>query len=292
MMKNNSPCPVCGSSVFIPIKARADLALCQCRSCGLRRAGIPAGGVAGLYNTRGYYAAWGIVKGNEAHVAAMKKTTFGERLRGLEKFRRKGKILDVGCATGFFLEAARARGWEPSGIEINKFAARRAQDKFGEAVWCGPFENAPVEKESFDAVVMCDLLEHLPDPAAALRKTLEVLKPGGVLSITCPNVSSLSARITGDAWYHYKKEHLYYFSPATLRRLLKSAGFEVAAIRSAPKALTVEYIALQFSVFRSFPLSQISAFISRILPVWLRRKPFMLLAGEMTVLARKPGGPA
>lgn len=243
-----------------------------------------------MYNTREYYAAWGILDGNEAHVAAMKAATFGRVLRGLERYLRPGTILDVGCATGFFLEAARARGWVPSGIEINEFAARRAREKFGDAVWCGPFEEAPLAPGSFDAVVMCDLLEHLPDPAAALRRTREALKPGGMLSVTCPDSSSLSARLAGNSWYHYKKEHLYYFSPRTLRALLESAGFEVAGIAPAPKALTAEYIALQFAVFRSFPLTQISAAVSRLLPGWLRRRPFMFLTGEMTALARGPGG--
>jgi SAM-dependent methyltransferase len=91
--------------------------------------------------------------------------------------------------------------------------------------------DAPFERASFDLIVMWDVLEHLPDPLAGLRKARELLAPEGRLVLETQNVEALAARALGRRWTHFKHdEHLVHFSPATLKRALEISGFELLSL--------------------------------------------------------------
>src|SRR5262249_44992987 len=92
-----------------------------------------------------------------------------DHLRVLEREAQPGRLLEVGCAGGYFLQAARDRGWQPVGIEISEVAADYARQTLGLDVRTGTLETVSLEPESFDAVFLGDVLEHVPDPVGTLR---------------------------------------------------------------------------------------------------------------------------
>jgi SAM-dependent methyltransferase len=101
--------------------------------------------------------------------------------------------------------------------------------------------DADLPHGEFDAVVLGDVIEHLPDPGAALDRIGELLAPGGVLWLALPDAGSRLARAMGRRWWSVIPTHVQYFTRDSLSRLLERHGYEVLAVRTAPKAFTVRY---------------------------------------------------
>lgn len=151
------------------------------------------------------------------------------RLEALARYILPGRLLEVGCAAGFFLEVAREKGWEACGVEISAYASRFAREKLGLEVFTGALEEAALPGESFDAVVMHHVLEHLPDSFATLEEVHRILRPGGIVAVEVPNFGSIDARIDKSIFCQVLDlpRHLYFFTPQTLQMTLEKTGFEV-----------------------------------------------------------------
>jgi SAM-dependent methyltransferase len=142
-----------------------------------------------------------------------------------------GAVLDVGCANAGFLDRARAAGLSAYGLEPSHAAHRRAIDRIGaHRILRQDLGTARAVRpdgwpDTFELVTLWDVLEHLPDPVAALRQAREWLAPGGRIVIETQDVASVAARLLGRRWHHYKHvEHLVHFDRATLERALTDAG--------------------------------------------------------------------
>lgn len=235
-----------------------------------------------------YYEPWGLAADGEEAPRQMKLRTFAARLKKISRFLPAGKVLDIGCATGYFLEAARAAGWDTYGVEVSEYASRLARQKLGDRIFTGTLEEARFADAAFDLITMSDLLEHIRDLDSFMAEVVRVLKPSGLLMIVTPNVASLSCRIMGARWSHYKKEHLYYFSPATIRALLKKSGVNPLLAEASPKYLNLAYIMNQFATYRHPVLTPLLSGIAGVCPRAIRRTNVPLLCGEMLVVAKKP----
>jgi 2-polyprenyl-3-methyl-5-hydroxy-6-metoxy-1,4-benzoquinol methylase len=154
---------------------------------------------------------------------------FNYRLEEIEKRTRgKGRILDVGCSFGFFMDAAKKRGWKTDGVEISEFAANYARDKLGINVVNKPLNEANFDAGFFDVVTLWNVIEHLPDPIELMREIYRILKPAGMIVLTTGNAESLLARITRERWrVLIPPIHLSYFAPATIKYLLNSCDLEL-----------------------------------------------------------------
>jgi SAM-dependent methyltransferase len=239
-----------------------------------------------LYSER-YYEAWGYQDDAES-LRTMKLATFGSRLRLIRQYKKGGAILDVGCATGFFLEAACSAGFEPFGVELSEYSAKIAGDKFGEqAIFNGVLEKSPFGRKSFDVVTMFDLLEHVRDPMSVLKKTSELLKDDGIVAIMTPDTDSLTHRLMGKKWTHYKIEHLFYFNRKSIRELAGRCGFSVVHREPARKALNLAYLYYQFQVYRHWFLTPLTRLLYTLLPGKLLRANFTISIGEMIVCLQK-----
>lgn len=140
------------------------------------------------------------------------------------------RSMDLGCALGFFMEAAEERGAQAWGVEISGFAAGKARQRFGERVKQGPWQDTPEDWKDFDLVSAFHVMEHLDNPGAALDRAFSMLKAGGLLAIEVPDFSSRKAQQGRDAWqYFLPGEHLQYFTRPGLRQLLGQHGFVVLA---------------------------------------------------------------
>lgn len=148
--------------------------------------------------------------------------------------RERGRLLDVGCGSGAFLQTMRELGWQVSGVEPDAAAARIAREHYGLDVACGTLEEAALPARRFHAITLSHVVEHLPDPIAALRECGRVLQPSGRLIITTPNVESLGRRVFGTSWRGLEvPRHLQLFSVGTLAECARRAGLRVHAVRTS-----------------------------------------------------------
>ena len=104
-----------------------------------------------------------------------------------------------------------------------------------------PLTEIELPAASFDAIVMADVIEHLPDPRATLEGLRPLLRPGGVLALVLPDAGSRVARVMGRRWWSVIPTHVHYFTRASMRTLLGRAGLETVAVDTAPKAFSVGY---------------------------------------------------
>lgn len=140
-------------------------------------------------------------------------------------------MLEIGCATGIFLDVARRKGWQVAGVEISDFAGQYAREKLGLEVFIGQLEDSYFPPESFDVICMFHLLEHIPSPKKFCQIVHRLLKPDGLVVIEIPDFSSSSSRRFKEKWGALQPEtHLYHFSKKTLGNLLNQTGHEIIGI--------------------------------------------------------------
>ena len=215
-------CPACGASDPRPARSVFVDPLLACAACGHRWVEGPAG----REPSSEFY--------DDLHEKglinplpdAVRRDFLDERLRLIEEWRRPGLLLDVGCGDGAFLARAEARGWSVVGLESSAEAAARARAAVRGQVVCAPLEQAALAAD-FDAVTFWDSLEHLVDPAAALRRVTTRTRAGGVIAITMPNAAGTEARVWGRRWPYLdlaRYGHLHHFTPRSLRRLVERAA--------------------------------------------------------------------
>ncbi len=197
---------------------------------------------------------------------------------------RPGRVLDVGCAAGYFLRVMQQEGWEVTGLEPSDAIRPQAEELIGkENVRAGLLGEVELERSSFDLVTMWDVLEHIPDPVAAAREVRSLLAPAGRFLIETQDVASLAARVLGRRWQHYKHaEHLYHFDRRTIAEVLRRAGFRVLENRPW---LGGKYVSMGFIVERAGRLSPLAAALLSPLKLLAGRALYVNLLDEMLVVA-------
>lgn len=144
---------------------------------------------------------------------------------------QRGRLLDVGCATGTFLAQMRHFGWQVEGVELSPTAAAYARERLGLTVFGGDLLAAQLPDGQFNAVTMWDVLEHMHDPLATLREIRRLLTPKGLVACSMPDPNSRGARTFGREWIGYDTpRHLYLFGGQSLVMLLETAGFELVEL--------------------------------------------------------------
>ncbi len=173
-----------------------------------------------------------------------RQLTFRQHLDHLESrlsLNGPGRLLDVGCHVGIFLEEAQARGWNAWGVEPSEWAVSQAH-QHGLQVVQGTLADAGFPEEHFDLVTLWDVIEHLPDPMGDLRRVAHVVRPGGWICVHTMDIDSPFARLTGERWPWLMEMHLYYFSRDTLGAMLRRAGFRVVEVRAQGRILRLGYV--------------------------------------------------
>jgi SAM-dependent methyltransferase len=151
------------------------------------------------------------------------------------------KLLDVGAYCGYFLDVARAGGYEAEGIELSSWAAERAA-ALGFPVHTESLAARVASGATYDVVTMWDVIEHLADPRAELMSAQRLLPPGGRLYLSTIDANSAAARLLGRHWPWLMDMHLYYFTRQTITTLLRQAGFDVRRIGLYTHVVSVEYL--------------------------------------------------
>jgi SAM-dependent methyltransferase len=155
---------------------------------------------------------------------------------------RKGRLLDVGAATGILVRLAKEKGWEAEGIEPSAWAVRFARDNYGLNLIEESFEAAGLEFETYSVVTMVDFIEHTARPLENLEKASRILAPDGILCLVTPDIASFTARLMGRRWWHFRPGHLSYFTSNSLEFLLGRAGFEILKKRKYSWTFSAYYL--------------------------------------------------
>jgi SAM-dependent methyltransferase len=221
-------CLLCGSYDVTPHKTYNGFRIVRCRRDGLIFASPRPRDVRPFYDER-YYRGEMICGYHDYDAHA--QDSMGEwdaRLVVLERnLPQMGKLLDVGCATGVFLDRARARGWEVEGIEVASWAVKIAAERYALRVLEGTLPDRRFPSERYDVATLFDCIEHLSRPNEVLADVWRVLRPGGFVLLSTGAVPHGDPDLRS-TWY-YPPWHLYYFSQATICALLGAAGFDVVS---------------------------------------------------------------
>ena len=247
-------CPLCGGGARAWRRKRGfDIRLCNSCYNGFVAPELIPSDLERLYTTS--YFEGGQTTGYPSYLKdrAIIAANFRDRLTWISALGPKGRrLLDVGAAYGIFMQAARESGWDAEGVEIAPDCAEQAARISGERVTAGDFVSAPLSGP-FDVIVMLDVLEHLRDPLACVKRAHELLAPGGLLVIETCNHASPWARLLGARWYFFDPpQHLYYFSKAGLTWLLARAGFAPAP-RFASMGRRVSMTNVAFKLAKELP---------------------------------------
>jgi SAM-dependent methyltransferase len=287
-----SSCIICGGAKVHYNFSLADQRVEECAGCRLMRLSPqPTDAQLGEIYGANYFILSGDEAG-QAHVSALKSGTAAGYLDVLEAYvgrKLSGSLLEIGCGHGDFLTQAAARGLAVTGIEYSAHSVEVAARRLGKQgrVLTGDIAVLDGTDQRFDIIVFADVLEHVRDPRAFLRRVHALLAEGGVAMAVVPSLDSLSARLMGSSWVEFKLEHLWYFTTANLMRLFHGEAFGTLRRFPARKTLSFDYIAGHFEHFPVWPITGLLRAGERLLPAAWRRFPIRVTASGIMLLARK-----
>lgn len=223
-------CNLCGADDSAITARKFNLTVVRCRRCSLvyTNPRPPLDFIWGRYSReyfeQEYLPSWG-VRSDQVNSDELYRQHL-PTLEGLRPYRRTNWLLDVGAGAGLFLHAAQRDGWQVQGVEIASGGVEFARSRFGLDVIQGRMTEAGLPDQRYDVVTLQETIEHLLDPLADLCEIYRVLRPGGILCITTPNLDSLTFKLIGREWSVLSPgEHLFYFTRRTLHAVLERAGF-------------------------------------------------------------------
>jgi SAM-dependent methyltransferase len=239
-------CPACGKNARrAHIFSKNDCEVHRCAECGLGQA------VAGAFDASTYY--------DSRYFSGGRADGYGD-YQGSEKILRRefrrlsdfihervpgGKLLEIGCAYGFFLKEARKK-FDVTGMEISTHAADECRAAGLNVINAAIDEETIASLGKFDAIVMLDVIEHLPDPEASIRLCASHLNPGGLLVITTGDFASPVARVSGKKWrLMTPPQHLWFFTPRSLQKIAGKHGLRAESISHPWKLVPLSLMAFQ-----------------------------------------------
>ena len=216
-----------------------------------------------------------------------RKLAARELIRVLRRVDGAGskRLLDIGCATGDFLDCAKEGGYTAEGLEVSEWSAKIARNR-GFQVY-GEFLDTfvPSHKGQYDVVTLWGVIEHFARPLDELQRIRQLLKPNGILALWTGDVSSITSRALGRKWWYWQGQHIQYFTADSLSRLARTTGFERVQIDRYPFAATRETLS---NSLRRYPVLR-PLLMAALTPLfWLRPVVYLRLPGEMFFVARTP----
>jgi len=216
------------------------------------------------------------------------RRTIRRVLKGMGKTSGNGmRLLDVGCAGGAFLVAARDAGFEATGVEPSRWMANFGRSTYGLEITDGILRPGMFAAGTFDVVTLWDVIEHVPDPDELLTLIYSLLKPEGWLVVNYPDIGTVAAKMLGTRWPFWLSVHLLYYTRPTIRQQLMRAGFAPASFETFWQTLPLSYV-----VGRAAAYVRPLAFLTSLLDAMrLGGLPCTYNMGQTLVVSRKASAP-
>ena len=279
-------CPVCKS---LTVVCRSQPDLHKCIGCSLIFQYPPPSKseLKKLYSDTDYFSFWGN-KRSWSLIDVIKEKTATLLINELIGLNiHTGKLLDVGCARGALLTVAKNKGFTIFGIEPSKESATYAEQKSGGIIYNKLFENIVFEKVLFDVVVFFDYFEHFTNINSVMKKCNDITVKNGYIIISTPNTDSLSFRLLGKSWPHFKQQHIYYFNKKSIRLLLENNGFKIKLMKPSIKVFSLNYIKSYFEVFNTSLFAKFVSSVLSFFPEKLLSLSVTINNGNILVIAQK-----
>jgi 2-polyprenyl-3-methyl-5-hydroxy-6-metoxy-1,4-benzoquinol methylase len=264
-------CPCCGQKNIAFALSAEDFTVSherfeiwECRDCSFRfTQNIP-----GINEINPYYESENYISHTDTKEGVINRLYHKVRIRTLNQKQRlvrkavgksEGNILDVGCGTGSFLYVMKQSGWKVTGLEPNETGRRKAKELFNLQLE-PPEKLDSLQPESFDAITMWHVLEHVHHLHEYITKFKELLKPGGKLFIAVPNYTCYDAKVYKEFWAAYDvPRHLYHFSPASMHKLFLIHDMQIDSIK--PMWYDSFYVSMLSEEYKAGKLNILKAII-------------------------------
>lgn len=216
------PCTVCGSTDGTEVIRLPDGAYRQCSRCQMVFASPMPPDLA-QRNEEGCTASLAFYAGKVDALRGRNR----RKLRRFSRYRRTGRLLEIGCSAGAALDVARQMGWQVKGVDLCASSSAHARERLGLDVFTGTVEAAAFPDNYFDVVFSNAVLEHLGNPLSTLRECRRILRPGGVFYADTVNWDSYTRRLLGERWkYLSPRAHPHLYTPGSVLSLCRHAGLE------------------------------------------------------------------
>ena len=281
MERAPAECILCGGTGRVPLMRDGEWIVHKCTGCGLGVLDPRPGAeeMSNLYRESYFASHFEGVLPPDSDGMRRRLSQERHRVKFFGRHKRAGRVLDIGCGRGYFLQACRLRGYDVTGFDVSDDAAASVRETLGLPVATGEMREGLFAQGSFDVVTMWHSLEHTRDPRVPLVFALKWLSVDGILVVEVPNYECTDAMKEGSAWKDWDLPyHQFHFTPGSLRELLLRCGFAVLE----EKRYHSEYVKRRI---RGIPLMG-----------WLARPVAKLFTGTgVAVVARKsvvpfPGG--
>jgi SAM-dependent methyltransferase len=288
-MSDGTTCILCGSpGPFRARGAKDGYSIEDCTACGLVQL-VPTPTdetLRALYEGDSYFDGDGAGYSQYEDQEAEYLATFREDVRRISEFVPSGRMLEIGCGYGYFLQCALDAGYDAYGIDLSPTAVKWAAVRHPGRVFCGLLEEVPeIHGQQYDVIFGSHLIEHLTSPGDFLDQAAQLLRPGGLMVLVTPNIKSLLSRVSGKRWVSFKiPEHVSYYDPKTITTLLTRHGYSVRAVDPAYQHYALPFVATRLRELLA-PVSRLVPPLERTRP--LRTKKIRVTSGSLRALATR-----
>jgi 2-polyprenyl-3-methyl-5-hydroxy-6-metoxy-1,4-benzoquinol methylase len=244
-MQDQISCNVCKSKVISHFMNKDNWELMSCNSCGLVfLKNVPSNDeLKTIYNDE--YFTDGQKSPLDDHNIEANPTYLNskKRIKFIKKFGiNSGKLLDVGCSTGVFAKVA-SKDFEVEGIDVSEYAVKYAQEHLNIKAQIGTVFNAKLNKNIYDIITMWDVIEHVTNANAYIKRISELIKPNGLFVLSTGDINTTMFKIQRENWHLLTPpQHIYFFNPQNISVLLEEHGFKVIKILYKGQYTNVGYI--------------------------------------------------
>lgn len=277
-------CPLCNKEADMKLKKKINSAsMLFCPHChGNFMYPIPTDEDIIHQYSKQYYLNMGDIE----NVCYVKMKTFNDYIKRISLYKRKGTLLDIGTAYGFFIKTALEFGFDSYGIDISEYAISVAKQNISkERFFVESILNTHFKNEYFDVITLIDVFEHVNNPRLVLDKIYSLLKKDGILFLVTPNSNSLGNLLQNINMKKYNLEHIYRYNANILNQLFTDSKFKIIETKKVLKTVNISFINSHFTVFKLFPITCIFNFLNKF--KFLNKISFKLSLGNSMFLLKK-----
>lgn len=236
-------CPLCGANSYKMLFKKRGFTFVACDKCSLVYINpvLEENKLWEFYNSEALDYMQNVILKNTS--SQRKQKIHIPRAEIIKDIAPNGRLLEIGCSVGYFLEAAKEVGnWELYGVELNKKSAAYVRENLDIMVFNDFVENLDIDEETFNVVVSFEVIEHTINPLDVLKKAYKILKKDGYFFVSTPNIEGFDFKVLGKHNRSFSPPgHLVYFTPTTFVDILNRAGFKDVKVQT-PGKLDVENV--------------------------------------------------